>query len=750
MINLMHMLEALLRGTSPEQINNLLFVIMALAFAAGLLLRVAHKQAAFVHYVPTLLTTLGIFGTFFGIVLGLLDFNPQNIQSSIPPLLAGLKTAFITSLAGIFSSLLFKTLTTFSFTRSTTQGTQQATPNAILQAMKNQLAELQQLNQVSDAQQQALHNLKNSLIGNEESTLFGQIKLLRTDIHDHVKQKRQQDEEALAAKQAVFTQFTERLWQQLHEVSQTLSKSATEQVIEALKQVITDFNHNLTEQFGDNFKQLNLAVAKLVEWQEQYKNQLAQMQQLYAQGVESIGTTEQAVSHISEQTQHIPIAMTALQHVMEINQHQLAELDRHLAAFALMRDEAVKAVPEIQQHVQQTVEQVAAAASSATDHYQTLLVESDAYIQTHIKTSHELLEKFSRETQKSLASVGEKLADSSQLMGEQLSIASHDFTDKTSLINECLQTRADELQHQSELMQQQLHTAITDLNSQQLDMVSQLLTEQNQMAQTLQQANQSLTTDTEQMRDSVLATTEQLRQRLSDAIEETARQQIQQAQTTFVAMETQLQGMVASLVGEHQTMTQTLQQANQALTTDTEQIRDSILATTEQLRQQLSDAIEETARQQIQQAQTTFSAMETQLQAMVGSLTNEHQSMAQTLQQANKSLSTDTEQMRDSVVRAAEQMQQHLSEVIDEAASKQIQQAQRTFDAMEDQIRDKIGLTSDAVDKQLHFIDQSMQTEIERVIQQMGSALAQVTGRFVTDYSRLTQAMHDIVKRNDA
>lgn len=56
-----------------------------------------------------------------------------------------------------------------------------------------------------------------------------------------------------------------------------MSKSATEQVINALKEVISDFNNNLVEQFGENFKQLNAAVLELVQWQENYKQQLLQM-----------------------------------------------------------------------------------------------------------------------------------------------------------------------------------------------------------------------------------------------------------------------------------------------------------------------------------------------------------------------------------------------------------------------------------------------------------------------------------------
>lgn len=52
--------------------------------------------------------TLGLLGTFAGIFWGLLDFNVNAIESSLPQLLEGLKTAFLTSIAGMISSLILK------------------------------------------------------------------------------------------------------------------------------------------------------------------------------------------------------------------------------------------------------------------------------------------------------------------------------------------------------------------------------------------------------------------------------------------------------------------------------------------------------------------------------------------------------------------------------------------------------------------------------------------------------------------
>ena len=52
--------------------------------------------------------SFGILGTFLGIVAGLLGFDVRDIQGSIPQLLSGLQYAFITSIAGMISSILIK------------------------------------------------------------------------------------------------------------------------------------------------------------------------------------------------------------------------------------------------------------------------------------------------------------------------------------------------------------------------------------------------------------------------------------------------------------------------------------------------------------------------------------------------------------------------------------------------------------------------------------------------------------------
>lgn len=57
---------------------------------------------------PSILTGIGIFGTFLGITIGLMHFDPSDIVASVPIFLGGIKLAFWSSVVGIFASLIHK------------------------------------------------------------------------------------------------------------------------------------------------------------------------------------------------------------------------------------------------------------------------------------------------------------------------------------------------------------------------------------------------------------------------------------------------------------------------------------------------------------------------------------------------------------------------------------------------------------------------------------------------------------------
>ena len=239
-------IESVIIAVGADILTDVFIVVLVAVFLAGLHFKRANKHHAFTQYTPTLLTTLGILGTFFGIVAGLLGFDVNDIDGSISSLLAGMKTAFTTSLVGMLLAVTYKVAGAVGWLAPKQQD-----------AIDEDQIGIAELYQVMAEQRDGIVTLQKSIGSGDESSLTGQMKLLRSDVNDNHK-----------IGQKDFEGFQERLWIKLQDFADMMSKSATEQVIEALKQVITDFNNNLTEQFGDNFKQLNEAVLHLVEWQE--------------------------------------------------------------------------------------------------------------------------------------------------------------------------------------------------------------------------------------------------------------------------------------------------------------------------------------------------------------------------------------------------------------------------------------------------------------------------------------------------
>lgn len=58
----------------------------------------------------SIIMSAGVLGTFVGIFVGLQDFDVSNVENSVPSLLAGLQTAFYTSILGMALAILLSIL----------------------------------------------------------------------------------------------------------------------------------------------------------------------------------------------------------------------------------------------------------------------------------------------------------------------------------------------------------------------------------------------------------------------------------------------------------------------------------------------------------------------------------------------------------------------------------------------------------------------------------------------------------------
>ena len=110
---------------------------MIMLVAVGWFWTIRHRQ---VNAVASIVTIIGVLGTFFGIALGLYQFDTENIAVSVPKLLEGLKIAFITSILGIVGSIVLKWSALNKRKREIGPDPPSATADDIVELLQNLLA----------------------------------------------------------------------------------------------------------------------------------------------------------------------------------------------------------------------------------------------------------------------------------------------------------------------------------------------------------------------------------------------------------------------------------------------------------------------------------------------------------------------------------------------------------------------------------------------------------------------------------
>jgi hypothetical protein len=276
----------------------------------------AYSQRS-IHDGPSIFTTCGIFFTFLGIAQGLYGFDPQKIDTSIPTLLDGLKTAFIASVVGVGAALSIKLRYALFGLRK--QGQVPKAEGATVDDLFNQMVAVQQ-----------------SLIGQEDSTLLTQMKLARQDTNDRL----------------------DKMQQSQSEFMEKMADNNSKALIQALQEVIRDFNTKLSEQFGENFKQLNQAVGQLLSWQEQYRLQLTELIQQQTQTTENMKTATNRYTEVVSSAEIFSIISTKLSALLTGLETQRNQLQESLTSLASLLATASGSLPEVEAKIMRLTEQM--------------------------------------------------------------------------------------------------------------------------------------------------------------------------------------------------------------------------------------------------------------------------------------------------------------------------------------------------------------------------------------------------------
>ena len=155
-----------------------LFIIVMLG-AIWWFRKILHQQ---VNAIASIVTVIGVLGTFFGIAIGLYHFDPENIEASVPALLEGLKVAFYSSIVGILVSIFLKLSALYGQRK---QASSKKPLGATIDDLAKTLKDIYEIQQSEGKEtRETLRAIEKSLTGDGDSTVLTQLQKLRTTFSD--------------------------------------------------------------------------------------------------------------------------------------------------------------------------------------------------------------------------------------------------------------------------------------------------------------------------------------------------------------------------------------------------------------------------------------------------------------------------------------------------------------------------------------------------------------------------------------
>lgn len=340
---------------------------------------------------PNTVTAIGVLGTFIGIFWGLYNFDVTDIQGSIPQLLEGLKFAFITSIAGMTLALVLRLIPALGPQARSKSGVKIANANF------DTLARLLDQGHGSAAEFHAktaaqLDHLARALAGDgEERSLAARIDNLQ---------------EALTSKQ-------DELRQAFDAFAIKVAEDNSNALVTALSSVIRDFNTRLNEQFGDNFKQLNEAVTRVVDWQNRYTDQVEEMIEQFDRTLEGVKSCERSIRAMAELSESFGAmaelsgsfkeTSERLDRVLTSLHAQTEQVSGWLGTFAAMSQSAQNAFPVIEQNIERLTGDFSKAVAEATRQSKNLVEQNRESLEGQLKTLQQTQQKVNDEIRQLLS-----------------------------------------------------------------------------------------------------------------------------------------------------------------------------------------------------------------------------------------------------------------------------------------------------------------------------------------------------------
>ena len=659
-------------------------------------------------------------GTFFGIAIGLYQFDTENIATSVPKLLEGLKIAFITSILGIAGSIFLK------WSALNNRKKQAASEETYTGATVDDLAGL--LRNILDVEQEegketreTLRSIEKSLTGEGDSTVLTQLQKLRTTFSD------KQDDLIRA-----FNEFADQM-----------AENNTKALIEALEEVMRDFNTKINEQFGDNFKQLNEAVGRINEWQEQYRQQMNELAAQFQVAAASIEKSRESLEIIAERSESIVSSSERLNPILQALQHQIQQLNNHLTAFSALADNASNAFPIIEERLNQLTNDFSTVVKKTIDdshvsmqNQREALTNQSQQLETMVEnTTRHIQEQTEDIFQKTTARIEEVIKSTFQGLKGSLEDQSQQLqsivTETNQGLENTLRTQSGQLETMVGSTSGQLQKLTNDFST----VVKETIDDSHV---SMQNQRKALTNQSQQLETMVENTSRHIQEQTEDIFEKTTIRIEEVIDSTF-------QGLKDSLVSQSQQLQSTIISTNQGLENtlrnQSAQLETMVGNISGQL-QKLSDDFSTVAQETIDDSHASMQSQREALnefsKMIRESIDNSHEDMVR-----QRLALQDFTGRIEGVIQSTHQGLENTLKETNQGLENTLQAQSRQLSTETERIFRESG---ERMTQQIQILDTALQEELTKALESLGSQLTSLSRQFVDDYSPLTEKLRDVVQ----
>lgn len=423
--------------------------------------------------IPNLIAALGIIGTFVGIFYGLLKFDTTKLDSSIPILLDGMKTAFFTSILGLVLSSILKSIQSNRIKKVIREEGRNLgeislekiatlmfeVKESITSSNKELVSSIREIKEstlkTTEESQKAISILIEELTGNKETSLVGQMKSLKDNmikaqveaqnrLNLGLENMEQQLGKLVHTNEAISTEI-ERGNNILIDEFRTFAKNMAENnmkaFIEAIQECIRDLNNQLQEQFGENFKHLNRAVEKLLEWQEHYKETIEKTNENQIEIYKGMLQAKELIVEINERSYSIVEVANKLGDKIITFDTQQQTLNNSIEVLNKISMEAKELLPNLDKYILEFNDNIVSTIEQTKNYFEeqsTLSIEHINVLQNSVKKLTDILLG-------DISKVSHKVSDSILENNQQMVIIRKTIKELTEVSTENIRKQQEEI-----------------------------------------------------------------------------------------------------------------------------------------------------------------------------------------------------------------------------------------------------------------------------------------------------------------